>query len=537
MLPIFCSQPVICEKTADFHFFKLKQEKTIVEKREIRVRFAPSPTGALHIGGIRTALYNYLFAKKHGGKFLLRIEDTDRTRYVEGAENYIIEALKWAGLTPDEGVSFGGDFGPYRQSDRKAIYAEYAQKLIENGHAYRAFDTPEELEAARAATENFTMNWKTRGQMVNQLTISETDLAARLEMGRPSVIRLKVEPGQVIVINDLIRGRVEIRSDELDDKVLLKADGMPTYHLANIVDDHLMQISHVIRGEEWLPSTAHHVLLYRGFGWEATMPEFCHLPLILKPVGNGKLSKRDGLKMGMPVFPLDWVGATPEESFMGFRGAGFVPEAMVNFLALLGWNPGTEQEIFTMEELIEQFDISKISKAGARFDYEKAKWFNQKYLSAMPNDQLAAVLKPMAEARGLRSDLPFLAKFGGAMKERAVFLDDFFRDGKFFFEIIEEFDRDMVAKKWFPMTAQIFADFSEKMAEIQPFEAAPLEELAKKLLAEVGLKPGDLLPLMRAALAGNMKGPGVFETMEVLGEAETRARLARASRVFSEKAD
>ncbi len=504
-----------------------------MENQEIRVRFAPSPTGALHIGGVRTALYNYLFAKKHGGKFLLRIEDTDQGRYVPGAEDYIIESLKWAGLLPDEGVGFGGDLGPYRQSDRKPIYAEYAQKLIENGHAYLAFDTPEELETTRAATENFTMNWKTRCQMVNSGTLSGTDVAARLEAGQPHVIRLKVAPGETIIINDLIRGRVEIKSDELDDKVLLKADGMPTYHLANIVDDHLMRISHVIRGEEWLPSTAHHVLLYRGFGWEATMPQFCHLPLILKPVGNGKLSKRDGVKLGMPVFPLDWVGATAEESFMGFRGAGFLPAAMVNFLALLGWNPGTEQEIFTMDELIDQFDIAKISKAGARFDYEKAKWFNQKYLSAMPNEQLAELLKPMAEAENYRSDLPFLAKVAGAMKERAVFLPDLIRDGKFFFEQIEEFDREMLTKKWNPIIAGIFDDFSEKLSGINPFSAQPLEEFAKNLLAEAGLKPGDLFPLFRAALAGNMKGPGVFETMEVLGGAETRARLARAVAVFS----
>ncbi|RME93486.1 MAG: glutamate--tRNA ligase, partial [Bacteroidetes bacterium] len=350
----------------------------------VRVRFAPSPTGALHIGGVRTALYNYLLAKKLGGTFILRIEDTDQTRYVPGAEAYILEALDWLGLTPDEGPGFGGAYGPYRQSERQAQYLKYAQELVASGRAYYAFDTPEELEAQRelakaAGKHSFKYDAQSRGQLRNSLSLPKAEVEALLADGVPYTIRLLVEPGQTVVIEDLVRGSVSFQTDELDDKVLLKADGMPTYHLANIVDDHLMKISHVIRGEEWLPSTAHHVLLYRAFGWEDTMPAFAHLPLILKPTGKGKLSKRDGLKLGIPVFPLAWKGDTPEDSFMGFREFGFDPAAVLNFLALLGWNPGTDQEIFSLDELIAAFSIEKIGKAGARFDFDKAKWFNQQY--------------------------------------------------------------------------------------------------------------------------------------------------------------
>lgn len=491
----------------------------------IRVRFAPSPTGALHIGGVRTALFNFLFARKNGGQFLLRIEDTDQGRYVPGAEDYIIETLKWAGLVPDEGVGFGGPHGPYRQSDRKAIYGEYAQKLLATGHAYLAFDSTEELEILRAAEPNFTVTSQTRSRLKNSLTLSENDVNSLIASGLPSVIRLKVEPGQTIVIDDLIRGRVEFQSSELDDKVLLKADGMPTYHLANIVDDHLMEISHVIRGEEWLPSTAHHVLLYRGFGWEATMPRFSHLPLILKPVGNGKLSKRDGAKFGMPVFPLSWAGATADESFEGFREAGFLPEAMVNFLALLGWHPGGEQEIFSIDELIAEFDLDKISKSGARFDFEKAKWFNHKYIQALSDAAIADKIRPLAEAAGGRTDAEFLTGVARLMKERVSTVPDFVREGHYFFRPIAAFDLETVSKKWNAAAAAIFGQLIADLENLLPFEAAPIEELTKKILAENSMKPGDLFPLLRIALAGTMKGPAVFEMAGVLGKEETIGRL------------
>ncbi len=391
----------------------------------IRVRFAPSPTGALHIGGIRTALYNYLLAKKFGGTFILRIEDTDQTRYVPGAEAYIIEALHWAGIVPTEGQSFGGEYGPYRQSDRKAIYHDYAQKLVENGQGYYAFDTPEELDAARQADDTFKYDYKSRARLNNSLTLSAAEVQQRLDSGAPYVIRLKVPEGETVHIQDLVRGEVNFQSNELDDKVMLKGDGMPTYHLANVVDDRLMKITHVIRGEEWLPSTAHHVLLYRAFGWEAEMPRFAHLPLILKPDGKGKLSKRDGTRLGIPVFPLSWAGETPEDSFVGFREAGFDPRAMVNFMAFMGWNPGTEQEIFSMDELADAFSVEKIGKSGARFDIEKARWFNQQYIMASSEEELAATVRPIIEAHGHQPTEAYLRSFVGMMKERVVLFSRF----------------------------------------------------------------------------------------------------------------
>lgn len=491
----------------------------------VRVRFAPSPTGALHIGGVRTALYNYLFARRHGGVFILRIEDTDQGRYVPGAEEYIIESLKWVGLLPDEGVGFGGADGPYRQSDRKEIYQKHAHELVQRGHAYYAFDTPEALEARREAEENFTYNHLTRNGLDNSLTLGNAEAQRRVDAGEPYVVRLKVEPGRLIHIQDLIRGDVTFESSELDDKVLLKADGMPTYHLANIVDDHLMRITHVIRGEEWLPSTAHHVLLYEGFGWEATMPKFSHLPLILKPVGNGKLSKRDGAKFGMPVFPLGWKGATPDDSFGGFREAGFLPEAVINFLALLGWHPGGDQEIFTKEALIQAFTIEHIGKSGARFDYEKAKWFNQKYIQTTDNATLAALIRPLAEAKGYQVSDAFLTKAAGLMKERVTFLPDFVETGYYLFESVREYDEETLQKRWNGDIAAVFSELTDKMATFEPFEATILEEAVKSFMQEKSLKPGDLLPLLRIALAGTMKGPAVFEMAEALGRAETIARL------------
>ena len=490
-----------------------------------RVRFAPSPTGALHIGGVRTALYNYLFARQHGGTFILRIEDTDQNRYVPGAEDYIIETLRWVGLLPDEGVGFGGENGPYRQSDRKDIYLKYARDLVARGHAYYAFDTPEALDARRAGEDNFTYNHLTRGSLTNSLTLPAEEIQRRLAAGEPCVIRLLVEPGQAIHIKDLIRGDVVFQSSELDDKVLLKADGMPTYHLANIVDDHLMEITHVIRGEEWLPSTAHHVLLYRGFGWEETMPQFAHLPLILKPFGNGKLSKRDGAKFGIPVFPLEWKGATAEESFPGFRDTGFLPEAVINFLALLGWHPGGEQEIFTLEELIAAFSVDHISKGGARFDYEKAKWFNQKYIQAAGNEVLAGRIRPLAEAKGYQVSDAYLEQVAVLMKERVTFLPDFVEVGYYLFEPVRIYDAEMLQKKWTSSLIPVFEELTAMVATFEPFTGTELEEAVKNFILAKGLKPGDVLPLLRLALAGTMKGPAVFDMAAALGKAETAERL------------
>ncbi|MBK7936180.1 MAG: glutamate--tRNA ligase [Lewinellaceae bacterium] len=490
-----------------------------------RVRFAPSPTGALHIGGVRTALYNYLFARQQGGTFILRIEDTDQNRYVPGAEDYIIESLRWVGLLPDEGVGFGGECGPYRQSDRKEIYQKYAHELVERGHAYYAFDTPEALENRRQAEENFTYNYLTRTGLSNSLTLPAEDVGTRLAGNEPFVIRLKVEPGHEVHIRDLIRGDVTFQSSELDDKVLLKADGMPTYHLANIVDDHLMDITHVIRGEEWLPSTAHHVLLYRGFGWEDTMPQFAHLPLILKPVGNGKLSKRDGAKFGIPVFPLGWTAEKAEDSFTGFRETGFLPEAVINFLALLGWHPGGDQELFSINDLVAAFSIEHISKGGARFDYEKAKWFNQKYIQAADNATLATHIRPLAEAKSYRVSDEYLDCVAGLMKERVTFLPDFVEQGDCLFGPVREYDVETLKKKWNPGFAPVFDDLTSFVAGFEPFQAAALEEAVKNFIHDKGLKPGDILPLLRIALAGTMKGPAVFDMAAALGKEETVRRL------------
>lgn len=490
-----------------------------------RVRFAPSPTGALHIGGVRTALYNYLFARQQGGTFILRIEDTDQGRYVPGAEEYIIEALRWVGLRPDEGVGFGGPDGPYRQSDRKEIYLKYAHELVQRGHAYYAFDTPEELDVCRQSQEHFTYNHLTRNGLLNSLTLGDAESSSRIAEGKHFVIRLKVEPGRSIRIKDLIRGDVVFESSELDDKVLLKTDGMPTYHLANIVDDHLMRITHVIRGEEWLPSTAHHVLLYEGFGWQDTMPLFSHLPLIMKPVGNGKLSKRDGAKFGIPVFPLSWKGETVEENFDGFRETGFLPEAVVNFLALLGWHPGGDQDLFSMDELIQLFSIEHIGKSGARFDYEKAKSFNQKYIHAMDNATLVALVRPLAEAKGYQVSDAFLSKAVALMKERVTFLTDFVEMGYYLFEPVREYDEVTLQKRWNGEIATVFAELTEKFATFEFFNSVELEEAVKAFIQEKGLKPGDILPLLRIAFVGTMKGPAVFETAEVFGHEETLLRL------------
>ncbi len=501
-----------------------------------RVRFAPSPTGALHIGGIRTALYNYLFARKTGGVFILRIEDTDQLRYVPGAEAYILEALEWFGLRPDEGPGVGGgDFGPYRQSERKAIYAQYALELVQKGHAYYAFDTAEELdryrqEAQERGGETFKYDGKTRLSLHNSLTLPESEVRARIEAGNPWVIRLKVPQDQTITVEDLIRGTVHFQSNELDDKVILKSDGMPTYHLANIVDDHLMEITHVIRGEEWLPSTAHHVLLYQAMGWD--MPLFAHLPLILKPNGQGKLSKRDGVQLGIPVFPLAWKGETPEESFTGFREAGFLPEAAINFLALLGWNPGTEQELFRLEELVASFSIEKIGKSGARFDYDKARWFNQQHLMGLADAELATRVRPIIEAQGQYPENTFLEAFCGLMKERVVMLPDFWDSGRYFFEDFIVFDEKTVAKKWDAGKKALFHELLSRLEALPTFETGTIHDALEGWMAEKELKPGDLFPLLRIALIGTMKGPGVPEMLALFGFHESKRRLLQAATRF-----
>ncbi|MEZ4985894.1 MAG: glutamate--tRNA ligase [Saprospiraceae bacterium] len=506
--------------------------------QKVRVRFAPSPTGALHIGGVRTALYNYLLARQTGGQFILRIEDTDQTRYVPGAEQYIKDALAWFGLTPDEGPGYGGDKGPYRQSDRQPIYQEYAQALIESGKAFYAFDTPEELDAKREAEKadgnhNFRYDVTTRMEMRNSESLPASEVAALLDANTPYTIRLKVPADEVVTIHDLIRGEVQFQTNELDDKVLLKADGMPTYHLANIVDDHLMEITHVIRGEEWLPSTAHHVLLYRAFGWEDTMPQFAHLPLILKPTGKGKLSKRDGAALGIPVFPLAWNGDTEEESFTGFREFGFDPKAAVNFLALLGWNPGTEQEIFTLEELITAFSVEKIGKSGARFDFDKAKWFNQQYIAQTDDAALAAQIKPWLQAHGVERTDAFLRTFAGLMKERVVFYPDFWKNGYYFFTEVKEYDEKTIQKKWKPEMLPLFEELRATLLALGDTDEATLEATVKSFMEANGLGFGQVLPVLRVGVTGTMQGPAIFAVMALLGSQEVDKRLKRAFEVFS----
>ena len=510
----------------------------------IRVRFAPSPTGALHIGGIRTALFNYLLAKKHGGTFILRIEDTDQGRYVEGAEQYIIEALKWCGIAPTEGVGFGeGQYAPYRQSDRfkQGVYKKYADELIQKGLAYYAFDTPQQLEAMRTTLEaegirkpsyNHAVRLRDDLNLQNSLRLSAEDVASRLAAGEPWVIRLKIEGNQLVTLTDIIRGEVTFNTNELDDKVLLKADGMPTYHLANIVDDYEMKISHVIRGEEWLPSAGHHVLIYRAFGWESVMPQFAHLPLILKPDGKGKLSKRDGAKFGFPVFPLEWNDADPAKSFAGFRSIGFDPRAVVNFLAMLGWNSGTDQEIFSLDELAQHFSLEKIHKAGARFDYDKAKWFNQQYIHATPNDVLAAELHPLSIERGYTVSETQLAQFAGLMKERVVFLNDFLEKGYYFFEDVKEYDATNAKKRWKADSREKFNDLQSFISTLDYSDPHGMEHAVKEWINANGLKMGDVLPILRIALAGTMQGPAIFDMAKYFGKDETLRRLARAFGVF-----
>jgi glutamyl-tRNA synthetase len=502
----------------------------------IRVRFAPSPTGALHIGGIRTALFNWLLAKKLGGTFILRIEDTDQTRFVEGAEEYIVAALKWCGIEPTEGIGFGdGAYAPYRQSERRALYQQYVQQLLNSGAAYYAFDTPEQLEKMRETlkgenNQSYSSLSRLRPDLnlQNSLRLPAQEVASRLAAGEPHVIRLKVPENEVILVDDIIRGEVRFHTQELDDKVLMKADGMPTYHLANIVDDYTMKISHVIRGEEWLPSAGHHVLLYRALGWAEAMPRFAHLPLILRPEGGGKLSKRDGEKFGFPVFPISW----KEKNVLGFDEAGFSPEAVINFLALLGWNGGDDREIYTLDELAQAFSLERIHKAGARFDYAKAQWFNQQYITVMPNAVLAEKLVPLCAAKGYTVSEKFLTSFAGLMKERVVFMSDFLEKGFYFFEPIRQFDTATILKKWKPENRPLFDKITAYIAQHDFTDAATLEADVKHFITENGLKIGDVLPMLRIALAGTMQGPAVFEMALVLGKQTLETRLNTAFNSF-----
>ena len=504
-----------------------------MSERKVRVRFAPSPTGPLHIGGVRTALYNYLFARQHGGDLVFRIEDTDSHRFVPGAEEYIIESFRWLGIKFDEGVSFGGNHGPYRQSERRAIYKKYVDQLLADGKAYIAFDTPEQLEAKRAAVQNFQYDARTRQEMTNSLTLPKEEVERRIADGEQYVVRFKVEPGIEVHVNDMIRGDVKIKSDILDDKVLYKsADELPTYHLANIVDDHLMEITHVIRGEEWLPSAPLHVLLYRAFGWEDTMPTFAHLPLLLKPEGKGKLSKRDGDRLGFPVFPLEWHDPKTGDISSGYRESGYFPEAVVNFLALLGWNPGTEQELFSLDELVKQFDIHKCSKSGAKFDYQKGMWFNHEYILRKSNEEIARLFAPIVANNGVDESMERITKVVSMMKDRVSFVKELWPLCSFFFIAPLEYDEKTTKKRWKADSAKVMTELAEVLEGIDDFSVEGQEPIVMKWVEEKGYKLGDVMNAFRLALVGIGKGPGMFDISAFLGKEETLARLRKAVEVL-----
>jgi glutamyl-tRNA synthetase len=498
-------------------------------ERKVRVRFAPSPTGPLHIGGVRTALYNYLFAKQSGGEFILRIEDTDSTRFVPGAEEYIIESFKWLGITFDEGVGIGGPFAPYRQSERRSIYKTCVDQLLASGHAYIAFDTPAELEAKRAESANFQYDASTRMMMRNSLTLSKEEVDSLIANGQQYVVRAKVEPNEDVEVNDLIRGKVVINSSVLDDKVLYKsADELPTYHLANIVDDHLMEITHVIRGEEWLPSAPLHVLLYRYFGWTDTMPQFAHLSLLLKPDGNGKLSKRDGDRLGFPVFPLNWNDPKSGDLSSGYREAGYFPEAVVNFLALLGWNPGNDEELFSMDELIKLFSIERCSKNGARFDYEKGKWFNHKYLLMKENEEVARLMLPELQARNVEVPFEMVVKVVALMKERVSFVKDLWEPCAFFFVAPVEYDEKTIKKRWKEDTPAQMRELVTLLQDIDDFSIQKTEEVVMNWVTTNQYHMGNVMNAFRLTLVGEGKGPHIFEITDILGKEETIRRIERA---------
>jgi len=499
-------------------------------ERKIRVRFAPSPTGPLHIGGVRTALYNYFFAKQHGGEMILRIEDTDQTRFVPGAEEYIIEALKWLGIKFDEGVGIGGNYGPYRQSERKPMYKQYADQLINTGWAYYAFDKPEELDAKRkefeAQKKTFQYDCNTRSGMCNSLTLPAGEVERRISSGEPYVVRFKFPADTEIRVHDLIRGEVKMNSNLLDDKVLFKSDGMPTYHLANIVDDHTMEISHVIRGEEWLPSAPLHVMLYKAFGWEDTMPQFAHLPLLLKPDGNGKLSKRDGDRLGFPVFPLEWHDPKTGEVSSGYREKGYFPEAVVNILAFLGWNPGVEQEIFSIDELVKIFSLDRISKSGAKFDVEKAKWFNHKYIQAKSDEEITAIFEKDLAERGINAKHDYVLQVVALMKERVSFVSELWEQTTYFFQAPTEYDPAVIKKRWKEDTPAHLTEI-RKIVETTAFEKQTLHDAVMGYIQGHELNMGQIMNSFRLTLVGAAKGPDLFELISMLGKDETIARLQK----------
>ncbi|MCC2545772.1 glutamate--tRNA ligase [Hymenobacter sp. BT175] len=504
-------------------------------EREVRVRFAPSPTGPLHIGGVRTALYNYLFARKMGGKMLLRIEDTDQNRFVPGAEDYIRQSLEWCGIVLDESPWNEGPHAPYRQSERKPMYMQYALQLVESGHAYYAFDTPEELDAMRARltaakVPNPQYNAITRAQMRNSLTLPEDEVKQLLDAGTAYVIRLKVPRKEEVRFNDMIRGWVVVHSSSIDDKVLMKSDGMPTYHLANIVDDHLMEITHVIRGEEWLPSAPLHVLLYRYFGWESTMPQFAHLPLLLKPDGTGKLSKRDGDRLGFPVFPLEWHGTDAETGeptvSSGYRESGYLPDAFINFLAFLGWNPGSQQELFSMDELIQEFSIERVSKSPARFDQNKVRWYNEQYLRAKPDGELAGYLLESLQAQG-QTDVSTekAEQIAALVKERATFPADLAREAQLFFQRPGSYDEQVVSKKWNAQVAGALAAFAQQLPAATDTSPDAIKALLTQVVEGLGMKLGQVLQALRVAVTGAAAGPDLMAIMSILGVQETAERI------------
>lgn len=507
----------------------------------IRVRFAPSPTGPLHIGGVRTALYNYLFARQNGGDMILRIEDTDQTRFVPGAEDYIIEALQWLGIQFDEGVHIGGKYGPYRQSDRKPLYRQYAEQLLRDGWAYYAFDKPEALDAKRkeyeAQKKTFQYDCNTRGEMENSLSLTAEEMQRRIEGGEPYVIRFMFPANTDITVHDLIRGDVTMNSNLLDDKVLFKSDGMPTYHLANIVDDHLMEVSHVIRGEEWLPSAPLHVMLYKALGWESTMPSFAHLPLLLKPEGNGKLSKRDGDRLGFPVFPLEWHNPATGEVSSGYREQGYLPQAVVNMLALLGWNPGNDQELMGMDELIRLFSIEHISKSGAKFNVEKAKWFNHEYLQKCSDEEIAEMFMPQLKEHGIDAEKDYVVKVCGMMKERISFPSELWGQTHYFFQAPTEYDPKAVGKRWKPgMTTHM-----NKVIEILnsvPFEYDAIHQaLLEDYIKGNELNMGQIMNSLRLAVVGTTVGPDMLTLVLAIGKEETISRVQRAIDTIGELAE
>jgi glutamyl-tRNA synthetase len=503
-----------------------------MSERKVRVRFAPSPTGPLHIGGVRTALFNYLFAKKHSGDFILRIEDTDQARYVPGAEAYIRESLAWCGIKIDEGTEQGGPFEPYRQSERKALYRQYAEQLLSSGYAYYAFDTPEELDQARNLAEEkgetFTYNASTRYRMKNSLSLSEPECKILLAASTHYVIRFKMPDNLDVTEVDLIRGSVTFNTSLLDDKVLFKSDGMPTYHLANVVDDHLMKISHVIRGEEWLPSMPLHVLLYRAFDWQDTMPRFTHLPLILKPEGKGKLSKRDGDKLGFPVFPLLWLDPVTGESSRGYREDGYFSDAFINMLALLGWNPGTEQEIFSMEELCEAFSLERVGKSGARFDPEKTKWFNHQYFIKKTDLELGVLLLPILKGKGITAELSMAAKVCGMVKERCNFVSEIWDQSYFLFQVPTSYDEKIVSKRWKDDVPEIMGEIAAFFGTIEQWNAREIKEQFSGFVTAKGWNFGTVMNSLRLCLVGGSFGPDIFEICELIGQPETVSRILNA---------